>query len=601
MQKNKVLQRKFIIPMIMGSLLYVAPQFSLANVACTISLNETATQEASQTKAEPDLDALLREMGISEEAISASPSAAPKVETATAAVSQPKQESPKTDETAKTGTDEKRMSFAQEFHANVDIPKRLSLSDAEIEKAAATMGLIDPKDPEQRKKARELLFASKQQFVKDLATAYNELDAANFEKKKSDIQAELRKHNVTANGKLLESIFFDRPLGEIDRAKAVQDLTLDYKKSLKDFMIEVTKASQKVNIKVPMLQRVLNKLKLFGGKSEQELIDEALNEFFDEMVPIRVAIESAVGVVAKKEGEAKQMIGELKKLRITLKALENEYETRITELTVIQNAIIDYIENDPALSQDPKNSFRRYLAVEVIRDIQKTIARLDENLVAVKNGILSNYTNTEDLNDAIVDLHHTSQSLKTTLAITTMDTVVQNAVADLNNMNQEMKQLILSMQKKNADQALSNGRKNRENAIKLQEYVLKHVQTVTQTIEQNQAEKEVFKRASVEKSRQFIEQMKTHQQVINELLGHLEKAEAASVDAAYDGNADQEYVKKLNLLIAVINKDRQTLSQDLLQKAEGVIDLGMKAMGKKRQTIWQQAEQELEKQKDEIK
>lgn len=585
------MKQKFIIPMVMGGVLTTAPHFSLAASAPTAC--QSAVNGQASSSEDLDLDALLREVGISEEAIATiQPPSTPDK----ASSENPKTEAP-AQPVAETKPQGPKETFASVFHANVDIPERLSLNDPELERAAIRMGLVDPKNPDQKKNARAILEASKRDFVRTIIAAYEEMDPGAFEAEKAKIQHELRKHNVTANGPLLESTFFDASFGEIDRAKSVHEITGDYNQSLRDYIMQVTLASKKVKIRVPTMKRIMSKIPILGGKTEQELIDEAINAFFQDMVPIRTAIEATIGSVAQNEDKANQIVTELKKLRIALRELESEYETRITELTVIQNVIVDYIENDPVLSQDPKNSLRRYLSIEVIRDIQKTIARLQENLVTVKNGILSNYTNTEDLKDVMVDLHHTSQSLKTTLAITTMDTIVQNAIADFSNQNTQMKQLILSLQGQNADQALVNGRKSRDNAVKMQEYVLSRVQKINETIEVNQIERERFRRASVTESRKFIEKMKTHQAVITELVGHLEKADATSIDSAYDPQADQNYVRKLNLLIKVLQKDHSSISGDLLDKAQAAIDKGMGAMKIKRQTIWQAAEAELEKEK----
>lgn len=562
MKKKANLNSVWIIPMAVSAIFLAAPAFTLANTACEVALEKkTADKEENL-----DLDALIAQLGITEEQIEQT-------------ASQPVEKTAiQTNQTSTTEAKPKE-NFAQVFQADVDMPLKIKMPKVKPEKEA-----------EMREKAKNL--------VLDVVKMYDTMDPVQFEAYKNNIQSELRKHHVTADGELLDSAFLKGSLGEIDRAKEVHGITGEYKKSLRDYVIEVTKASEKVKIRVPLMQKLVGLIK---GKSEQELIDNAISEFFNEMVPIRAAIEATIGNVAEKEQKADFMIKELKSLRLVLRKLESEYEARIAELIAIQNAIVEHIENDPVLSQDPKNSLRRYLTVEMVRDIQKTISRLQENLVTVKNGILSNYTNTEDLKDVMIDLHHTAESLKVTLAITTMDTVVQNAVADFQNLNNEMKQLILTMQEKNADQMLKNGRKSRENAVALQNYVLKHVREINETIETNQIERERFKRASVESSRKFINEMQTHQEAISQLISALEKAEAASVGTSFDPSAHAEYVKRLNVLIAVLNKDRSSISAAALDKAEDVINKGMAALNIRRGNIWEQAAAELEKEKNDIK
>ncbi len=344
-------KKKFIIPMVMGGILATAPQFLLAQPlasapsSCAISLSH---DNPETDELNLDLDALIRKAGLSEAAIA---DAKPVSESTQA---QPtKVEAPATEQAPAP-----RETFAQVFHADVALATKVKFSEAEVKRAEKIMGIDRSNEPEG-------LAGRMAEFVKSLVAMYETMDPAAFEAEKTKIQAELRKHNVTTNGKLLESIFFDGSLGEIDRAKQVHDIQTEYKKGLKEYMIEVTKASKKVDIRVGPLQKLQSKIPFIGGKTESELYDEAINNFFTEMVPIRTAIEGALDNVTDKETKANDMIVELKKLRIVLTQLKSEYETRITELILLQNAIVDYIENDPVLSQDPKNSLRRYLTVEV--------------------------------------------------------------------------------------------------------------------------------------------------------------------------------------------------------------------------------------------
>ena len=585
------IKKTFVIPMVMGSHFFLAPHFSLANTTVPSADSCKVVLEKGNTANDVlDLDALLRQVGISEEALASASDLKVPVSSQTQVV----QNQGTVENTSAEAEAKPRVTFTQAFHADVEMPTRISFTEAEVRDAEKVMGIDRSVEPEGLK-------GRQANFVKALVEMYNEMDPSAFEAKKSEIQAELRRHNVTAQGELLNTTFLNGALGEIDRAKMVHDIQVDYKKSLREYMIEITKASKQVDIKVGPMTKLKSKIPFFGGKTEEQLYDEAISEFFTEMVPIRTAIEAAVGNVVTHEKKADKMIKELKQVRDILTKLKSDYNTRITELGLLQNAIVDYIENDPVLSQDPKNSLRRYLIVEVIRDIEKTIAVLQNNLGTVSRGIVSNFNNTEELRDAMLDLHHTAQSLKVTLVITTMDTVVQNSVADLINLTTDMNQLILNLQNRNANQTLVNGRKTRKNATAMQTYILNHVKKINETIETNQVERETFKRASIESSRKFIEGMKTHQNVIDELITQLAKAEASGVGASYDPKEDAQYIQKLNLLVEVLNRDRSTMSGELLQKAEDVMTRGMKAMGIRRESLWKITEDELKKQQDALK